>query len=84
MNSIKEAHKLQKKTREPRRSLEEKDPGRSTTDLLRYGCATLINRKSTAVQAPGSEHAGPGELESCPTNGKMSTKCLHRQAHVYR
>jgi len=54
--------------------LEEMNPGRSTADSLRYHCATMINKKSIMVQALGSRHVGSGELESCPTSGKMSVK----------
>jgi len=54
--------------------LKEKDPERSTSNSLRYCCATLINKKSTTVQASGSEHVGSGESESCLTSGKMSVR----------
>jgi len=74
MNSTKDTHDLQKETRDSSRGLEEKEPRRSTSDPLRYHCATLINRKSTTVQAPRSRHAGVWESESCPTNGKISAK----------
>jgi len=75
MNSTKYVHELQKKKLESRiEGLEEKDPRPSTADLLHYHYATLTNRKSTTVQAPGSEHAGPGESKNCPTSDKMTAK----------
>ena len=52
-----------KETQEPSRGLEEKDPGRSTADALRYRYATLFNRKSTTIQALGSGHAGQESQE---------------------
>jgi len=76
MNSIKDTHELQKEnSRAEQEGLEgKKDPGRSTTDPLHYHCATLINRKSTKVQAPGSGHASLGESESYPMSSRMSAK----------
>jgi len=75
MNSIKYAHELLKEnSRAERGGLEGTDPGWSTADALRYRCATLIKKKSITVQAPGSGHAGPGELESYPTSSNMSAK----------
>jgi len=66
-----------KKSREPKKDLEQ-----STADPLRYRCITLINRKSTAVQAPGSKYAGPWESEYCLTSGKMSAK-WHAQTSTH-
>ena len=39
-------------------------PDWSTANPRRYHYATLINRKSTKVQAPGSGHADPGLSEA--------------------
>ena len=74
MNSTKEATSYKKEIREPSRGVEENDPERSTDDPLRYRCITLINRKSTMVQAPGAGHAGLGKSESFPISDKMSAK----------
>ena len=52
MNSTKDAHEFQKENlRAKHERLEEKNPGRSNVDPLRYSCTTLINRESTTVQA---------------------------------
>ena len=65
MNSIKEAHELQKgNSRAEKGDLKEKDHERFTADPLRYHCTTLINKKSTMVKASGSGHAGLGESEA--------------------
>ena len=85
-NSTKDAHELHKgNSRAEQGDLEEMNLERSTTDSLHYRCATLI-RKSTTVQAPGSEHRDLGESENSPTSGKMSAKrhvqagkCVHDQ-----
>jgi len=70
----KRSHELQKGNSRAERGVEENDPERSTDDPLRYRCITLINRKSTMVQAPGAGHAGLGKSESCPISDKMSAK----------
>ena len=65
MNSTKSAHELQRKNlRDEQGTLKDRAPDWSTADPRCYRCATLINRKSTTVQASRSKHAGPRESET--------------------
>jgi len=63
MNSIKDAHELQKKNSRDGQGPGRKGLWRSTTDPWRYRCVTMITKKSTTVQAQRSEHTGPWESE---------------------
>ena len=85
MNSTKGAHKLQKRnSRVEHEGLEENDLGWSTADPLRYSFVTLINKKSTIVQAPESGHAGRSRVvRSKPTSGKIKSSGVHKQVNVY-
>jgi len=67
------AHKLQKEnSRDEQGARKDRTSNWFTADPRCYRCATLINRKSTMVQASGSEHENPGDSESCPKSGKKS------------
>ena len=70
MNSTKGVPELQQGiSRVEHEELKEKDYRRTTTDLSRYRCTTLIsNMKSTMIQVPKSEHAGSELSESNPTS----------------
>ena len=64
MNNTKGAHELQKEnSRDEQGVWKDKAPDRSGADPRHHYCATLITKKSTAVQAPRSEHVGLGESE---------------------
>jgi len=63
-----------KETRESSMGPERKEHGWSATVPLSYHYATLINREFTMVQVSGSRHTSPGESQSYPMSGKMSTK----------
>jgi len=64
MNSAKEAHKLQKETRDLSNGPGRNTRGRSTADALRYRYAILINKKYTMVHALRSEYADSGLSEA--------------------
>ena len=75
MDSIKGAHELQKGNLRAEQGPErKKNPRLFIINSLDYRCATLINRKSTLIQAPRSGHTGLGKSESYPTSGKMSAQ----------
>ena len=83
MNSTKMLTSYKRKTRKTSRGPGRIGLGRSSADPKLYRCATLITRKSTAVQVPRSEHAGPRESE-LPNEwcGEYQVVCIDKHTYI--
>jgi len=55
----------------------------SSTDPLRFRCATLINRMSITVQAPGPVYADRGEPKTSQRVVWWMPSSMLGQGHVY-